>query len=214
MKVFVVHYKKLLERKVNILEQLKKNNITDYEFIEIDRDEIQNYDISIFNDGYSNSQIAISLSHFYAYREIAEKHNYALILEDDVILSDNFMEKLHKYMEQLPNKYDMLFLGDGCNLHIDKKKIKTKQLVYHKSNEPNIGYGATRCTDSYIVSKKCCIKIVEYIKNIRKYMPVKLNIPIDWFLNVVAYQLELNIFWAEPTIATQGTQNGLYKSSH
>ena len=50
MKFFIIHYKKLIDRKNHILKQFEKYNITDYEFIEIDRDELQGYDLSIFEN--------------------------------------------------------------------------------------------------------------------------------------------------------------------
>jgi hypothetical protein len=34
MKIFVLHYSKLVDRKKSIIEQFKKQNITNYEFIE------------------------------------------------------------------------------------------------------------------------------------------------------------------------------------
>ena len=37
---------------------------------------------------------------------------------------------------------------------------------------------------------------------------------IDWWLNDVSRHYNFNVYWAEPTIVTQGTQNGKYKSSH
>jgi hypothetical protein len=70
MKIFVIHYKKLINRKEHILNVFKQHNITDYEFIEIDRDEIFKENITMFHAGYSKSQIAIALSHFYAYKQI------------------------------------------------------------------------------------------------------------------------------------------------
>ena len=73
MRVFVIHYAKLLDRKRHILEQFAKHNITDFEFVEIDRDELDREDTSMFEPGYNPAQIAISLSHFYAYKQIAEK---------------------------------------------------------------------------------------------------------------------------------------------
>ena len=43
MKIFVLHYSKLVDRKKHILEQFKKQNITDYEFIEkYDKDDRYN----------------------------------------------------------------------------------------------------------------------------------------------------------------------------
>ena len=212
MKIFVIHYKKLINRKLFILEQFKKYNISDYEFIEIDRDELHNHDISMFQKNYNNCQIAISLSHFYAYKQISDKYDNGLIFEDDVILSENFIDILKKYMSQLPKNYDMLFIGNGCNLHIENHKLISNKNIYKKCLYPTNwgGDGASRCTDSYIISKKCANKLYEYINNL-KY---KINLEIDWWLNVAARDNKFKVYWAEPTIVTQGTQNGLFTSSH
>lgn len=212
MHIFIIHYKKLIDRKKFILAQFEKHNITDYEFIEIDRDELYNHDISMFQNDYNNCQIAISLSHFYAYKQISEKYENGLIFEDDVILSNNFTDILNKYINELPKDYDMLFIGNGCNLHIEEHKLIYNKNIYEKSLYPTTwgGGGATRCTDSYIVSKNCANKICEYINNL-KY---KINLPIDVWLNVTARDNIFKVYWAEPTIVTQGTQNGLFTSSH
>jgi GR25 family glycosyltransferase involved in LPS biosynthesis len=206
MKVFVIHYKVLIDRKKHILEQFQKHNITDYEFIEIDRDELHNQNIDMFQENYCKCQIAISLSHFYAYKQISEKYENALIFEDDVILSTNFTDILNKYINQLPEDYDMLFIGNGCNLHIENDKLLPNKYIYEKYG---VG-GITRCTDSYIISKKCAIKICDYINN----LTYKINLPIDWWLNIAGRDNNIKAYWAEPTIVTQGTQNGLFQSSH
>jgi glycosyl transferase family 25 len=212
MRIFVIHYKKLINRKLFILSQFKKYNITDYEFIEIDRDDLNNHNISIFQKKYNNCQMAISLSHFYAYKEISHKYDNGLILEDDAILSNNFTDILNKYMDQLPKNYDMLFIGDGSNLHIEKNKLIPNQNIYEKCLYPTLwgGNGCSRCSDSYIISKKCANKLCEYINNLN----YKIKLPIDWWLNVAARDNNFNVYWAEPTIVTQGTQNGLFKTSH
>ena len=211
MKIFVVHYKKMVDRKLHLLQQFKKYNITDYEFIDIDRDELTQYDISMFQENYSNSQIAVSLSHLHAYKEIRDKYDCGLIFEDDIILSDNFINIFNKYMSQLPETYDMLFIGNGCNLHIENDKLKSSQFIYKKCNELTRwgGGGSTRCTDSYLVNKKCALKICDYMNN----LPYKINLPIDWFLNTVARSNNFEVYWAEPTIVSQGSQNGLFETS-
>ena len=212
MKIFVIHYKKLTNRKQFILSQFEKYNICDYEFIEIDRDELYNHNISMFQKNFDNAQIAISLSHFYAYKQISDKYDNGLIFEDDVVLSDNFTDILNKYMTQLPKDYDMLFIGDGCNLHIKNDKLIHNQNIYEKCLYPTSwgGDGASRCSDSYIISKKCANKLCEYINNLE----YKINLEIDWWLNVAARDNIFKVYWAEPTIVTQGTQNGLFTSSH
>jgi GR25 family glycosyltransferase involved in LPS biosynthesis len=161
---------------------------------------------------YSTSQIAISLSHFYAYSQISEKYQYGLILEDDVILSDKFTTQFAKYMSQLPPDFDMLFIGDGCNLHIERDKIISGKHIYAKGLYPTRwgGYGISRCADSYVVSKRCATKLVDYLS--RLSYPIQW--PVDFWLNIAGVHNQLAVYWAEPTIATQGTDTGLFATSH
>jgi glycosyl transferase family 25 len=211
MKIFVIHYKKLTERKKHILEQFEKYNITDYEFIEIDRDELYGYDLSLF-ENISNAKMAIHLSHMYAYKEIKNNYDEAIIFEDDVILCDDFINIFNNYLTQLPKDYDMLFFGNGCNLHIQSNDLIPNKNIYEKGLYPTNwgGDGCTRCIDSYVVSKKCAIKLCEYIDNI-KY---KINTTTDWWLNKVARDIKLKVYWAEPTIASQGSEYGMFEKCY
>lgn len=213
MKIFVLHYSKLFDRKKHILEQFQKQNIKDYEFIEkYDKDEITDYESNIFEINYKKSTMSLHLKHNYVYKLIAENYENALICEDDVILCDNFIEKINNYMTQIPQNYDMLFIGDGCNLHIEQHKLINNQNIYEKNLEPTSwgGDGASRCSDSYIITKKCANKLCEYINNLK----CKINLPIDWWLNVAARDNNFKVYWTEPTIVTQGTQCGLFNTSH
>jgi GR25 family glycosyltransferase involved in LPS biosynthesis len=212
MKVFVIHYRKLVERKKRMLEQFRKYTITDYEFIEIDRDELYMQNTSIFEEGYDKAQIAIALSHFYAFYEIAKKYTYALVLEDDAELCDDFIKKLDIYKSQIPETYDMVYIGDGCKLHIPSDMITENEYIYRKGLEHTSwgGYGSARCTDSYLMSKTCAIKLCNYINNIH----YKINVAVDVWINIAALHTNMEVYWAEPTIVTQGTQNGMYDPSH
>ena len=66
--------------------------------------------------------------------ELIQKSNfkYNLVLEDDAILDKDFVSKLTRGLKQLPDDYDMLFLGDGCNLHIESSKNKSRQIHIQK----------------------------------------------------------------------------------
>jgi glycosyl transferase family 25 len=213
MKIFVLHYSKLVDRKKHIFEQFNKQGIIDYEFIEkYDREELQDSDMLIFDKCVKKSMMSLMNKHFYVYKLISENYEHALILEDDVILNDNFIENLNKYMTQLPDNFDMLFLGDGCNLHIKKDKLIPNKNIYKKCLYPTRwgGDGASRCSDSYIITKNCANKLCEYINNLK----CKIKFSSDWWLNVAARDNNFKVYWCEPTIVTQGTQNGLFISSH
>ena len=211
MKIFVIHYKKLIERKEFIINQFKKYNITQYEFIEIDRDELECYDISIF-ENIPNSYMAIGLSHIYAYNQIKDNYDEALIFEDDVILCDNFINIYNMYLTQIPKDYDMVFFGSCCNLKIQEHYLIPNKHIYEKSLEPTEwgGLGSTRALYSYLVSKKCAIKLCEYCNNI-KY---KIDLAIDQWVNIVARDINLKMYWAEPTIAIQGSEIGIFEKSY
>lgn len=210
MKIYVLHYSKLIDRKKHIVNQFNKNNITDFEFIELfDKDKLSNTEIQNFDNKLKLTEISLSLKHYYVYKLIADNYDQALIFEDDIILSDNFINKLGKCLNQLPNDYDMLFIGDGCGLHIKKGKINSDMVIYEKCLYPTTwgGDGCSRASDSYLISKKCAIKLCDFIIN------NKTTKPIDWWINNVARHYNFKVYWAEPTIVTQGSQNGLYNSS-
>ena len=216
MKIFVMHYSKLTDRKKHILDQFKKHDIQEFTFIEkFDKDEITEDQCPEFDQNYitnKRSCLSLHLKHIYAYKlMITENIDEALIFEDDVILSDDFMSKLTNYMTQVPTDYDMVFIGDGCQLHIPTSQLVPNQNIYKKCIDTNDeGYGgATRCTDSYVIHNRCAKKICEYMMNL-KY---KINSPVDWWLNVAARDNNLSVYWAEPTIVTQGTHTGLFPTS-
>jgi GR25 family glycosyltransferase involved in LPS biosynthesis len=219
MKFFVLHYSKLTQRKQYILEQFARHGITEYEFIEkFDKDTITDDECPEFSKNYvtnRRTELSLHLKHLHVYR-LMMLHDYedVLVFEDDVVLSDDFMKNLVKYMTQLPADYDMLFIGNGCNLHIPKYMQVPNQYIYEKCLHETAwgGNGAARCTDSYVIHNRCAKKICDYIANLK----TKIDSPnggVDWWLNDVARELSLKVYWAEPTIVTQGSQIGLFSRS-
>jgi glycosyl transferase family 25 len=213
--IYVIHYTPLKERKTFLLNELNKHSLNYYFIEDYDREKLSNNDLKIFDTNKVKLSICSNISkHIHSYQKILNNnYEYSLILEDDVILDNKFTGKLQKGLQQLPNDYDMLFIGNGCNLHIEPSKIEQTKLIYKKCREPTKwgGNGGTRCTDSYLVSKKCAKKLTNYISQLKE-KTIKKN--SDFWLNQVIRELKLNIYWMEPTIVKQGTQNGIYKSSH
>ena len=221
MKIFVVHYKKLVERKALISGQLKANGM-EAEFVEqYERGNLRDEELDIFDrrkkygffgPSIPKVQMAITLSHLYAYGQIASSHPFGLILEDDAHFDEKLGGSIAGCMAELPDKWDMLFIGDGSKLHIPEAEISPGRRVYLKSREatPWGGDGATRCTDSYIVNGPCAARLIEYSRREDR----RIRLPIDWWLNQAIRELSLDVYWAEPTFVTQGTQSGLYDTSY
>ena len=213
LKVYIIHYTPLTDRKQFVNQQMIKHSLH-HEYIECyDREKLTEHDISMFDLSQLRlSECSLIRKHIDAYCRISSSpFIYNLILEDDAILSDEFRIRIDTGLLQLPRDYDILFIGDGCGMHIPDYAIHPNKTIYKKGREPTEwgGDGATRCTESYLVSKECAKKLIRYVMNLNK-MDIKK--PIDWWLNKVIRDLKLEVYWMEPTIVTQGSNNGKFKS--
>jgi GR25 family glycosyltransferase involved in LPS biosynthesis len=121
-----------------------------------------------------------------------------LILEDDVVFAENFTEQFNKSLKNTPEDWDMICIGSGCNLRISSDRLIPGQIAYKKQHP------ASKCTDSYIITKKAAEKICKTI--------VPFNFPIDWELNYQLWHHNMNVYWWEPPVTKQGSQCGLYGS--
>lgn len=206
MKIFIIHYKKLHERKEFMINQFKRENIFNYEFITIDRDELTENDTKNFQQNMSKPLIANFLSHIYAYKQIETNvFDYNLILEDDAVLCSNFSNILQSYVNQISNDYDAVFIGNGAN--IIEHRIEASKIIENSNVYKYNGENKCKCTDSYFISKKGASHIINYFNTLK----IKIDQPIDWFLNKPFKSS--NVYWCEPPIVKQGTIIGLFNSS-
>jgi hypothetical protein len=209
MHIFVIHYTPLVERKKNILEQFKKQNIHDYEFVEIyDREYIPRQLTRLFSTKLRDSLVSLICKHLHASNKISLKYDYALILEDDAILCDQFLDKLDFMMKQLPSDFDAFFIGRGCNLYVPYAEQHAGNFVYLKNNE--IGHwgihGSSRCTEAFVLSKKAATQIVN-----TRFDHV--DLPYDFLLNDLFRKYNMRVYWSEPALVTQGTITGKFSTS-
>lgn len=111
-KIYVINLKKDIDRKKNIINELRKQNIINYEIInaingnelshkEIISNTFQNKKkINPWNTKMSPSQIGCALSHIKIYRQfIKSEYNFALILEDDAIFKYNLEDELKNFIK-------------------------------------------------------------------------------------------------------------------
>jgi GR25 family glycosyltransferase involved in LPS biosynthesis len=196
-KVYICHWKKLKDRKNELIEILKEENILQYEFNEkYDKDDwdigelkkIHPYAFRKTPSGrYLNeSEISLLLKHYDIIRELSSNNaEYLLVLEDDVILCDDFLDNLEKCFNELPKDWDLVWVGTCCDLH--EPKIENK-LVYKTKR-------GSRCTHAYLISKTCANKILNNISKITE--------AIDHSFNFFIKELDLNNYWIEPPLAIQ-----------
>ncbi len=197
--IFIVHYNKLIERKKYLIDKFNFYNITNYTFIEdYCRDETSQETLDKYFKlkNLNPAQICITISHIEIYKKIINENiKSCLILEDDTILCDDFVNKFNYYVKSIPINYEMVFLNDGCNLHA--QNIVENQYWY-KSN-------TTRTCCSYLITKECCEKILKTI--------VPFTYAIDHELNLQIKLHNLKVYWLEPTIIKDGSTL-IYGSSY
>lgn len=139
--IFIINLKRRLDRKINIENKLKEQNITKYEFIEaIDgiephiKEQFINAQKNNLTTIISSGHFACLLSHIKAIK-IAKSRNYSsiMVLEDDIYFCKDFISKLSNLL--IP-KYDMIYLG-GI---ISKKKLFFNDWIRYSNIMGAYGY--------------------------------------------------------------------------
>jgi GR25 family glycosyltransferase involved in LPS biosynthesis len=198
-KIFICHWDKLADRKEELIKVLSEENIFDYEFVcDYDKEtwseeKIKSDFPKIFEvvEGYGRklkpSEISLSLKHVKIIREVAEKYEYALVFEDDVILCDNFVEEFSQSYNQLPDDWDIAWVGTCCGLHVSTSEGKR---VYRVNG--------SRCTHAYVISNSGAKKVLSELKYC--------NTGSDFFFNLLIEKFNLNNYWFEPALAIQSPE--------
>ena len=138
---------------------------------------------------------SLCLNHWFLWQRIKDAHwadtpHYSLILEDDVRLVDGWYDKLVRALEDVPDDWDLLFIGSCYARHHGAVHVKGD---VWKTEKPN-------CTHAYFVRHKA--------------LPVLLNkcqriyTNIDWALVEQAIP-HLKSFAILPRIAHQFTMENL-----
>jgi len=221
MKTFVMHYTPNTTRKLLLKKIFKKENFKEVIWIEnydknsvtyeiyrnnfrADIIEYQNRMPSHFSPGLyplKPEEVSLALKHKVAltlcFNDYKEEF---LFLEDDAIVETNFFEQLEHYMETLPTDWDVAFIGQAVGKRIPEYKRLPGKYWYKKD------WPADRCTDSILFTKKAASKILNGM-NTRG-----ICFPIDHEYSYWFRELNLNVYWLEPPLVTQGSQCGLFES--
>ena len=197
MKYFVVHYTPLVERKENIIKNMRDAGIDEYEFIKTkDREDLTPEELGKFKN-ITISEVSLFLKQVEIFK-MDTGDELVVAFEDDAILCDDFLVKLETCLSQLQNEqWDVLFSGECCNLHTD---VATGKVI----KQTNLSRGACM----YVLNSGVGKRLYDIFKSQQIIMD-----PIDWWFNKIQPSNRLNYFWSEPTLVSQGSDTGLFKSS-
>lgn len=119
-KIIVINLDRAKERKTKLIESLNRVgiNINDVLFLSaFDGESLNNNFERTIHGGsmgrtFAKGEICCTLSHITAIK-MAKTLGYSniLILEDDVELSDNFLERIDDIEKQLPENWDQIYVG-------------------------------------------------------------------------------------------------------
>ena len=128
-------------------------------------------------------------------------NNIYLILEDDVILEENFLDKLKKILRILPKDFDIAYTDFGVN---DAKKYLSVDNLQFKKLDKN--HKKTRTTASFFINSKSAKKFSRDIK--------PFTLPLDHELRYWEVKKNYNTYWLNGYLTYQGTIYGdIYPSS-
>lgn len=173
-KIFVINLKHRTDRRKQMIEELQKQNITNYEFFDAIRptiEEVKDWNPQFcyyvkkdvhplrFND-YQIGCLGCLKSHLEICKiALSRKYTNILILEDDTEIIQDF-NKLYEYSSQIENNYDMFYLAGS---HLGAKKKVTSNII------KIIG---TNTTGSYLIKEKAMKYFVDNIKMYSKEIDV------------------------------------------
>lgn len=142
-----------------------------------------------------------AFKHILAYQDILKnKHPFALILEDDIRFYAN-IPLLNSILDEIKDRdlNDFIIsLEDSRLKYIPRSKRQKGRLLYVENSG--------RMTGAYLIDFAGAKRILDYTKT------NKMGVPIDWFHNECIAEKVINMFWAQPPIAVQGSLEGSIKS--
>lgn len=227
--IYIIHYKKLIDRKKYLDAMFNMYDFTNINWVShIDRNTMTSEDLAQYKFStdrwhelcsiwgeydsvprkLSGPEIACCLSHLWIYNDILKHgHKVALIFEDDAILLDGFRNKLNVVLNELPEDFHTCHLTDSFGWSVATYKqgyfgamnnnvVTESQHVYKM--------GSSRCADAYLISLDAAQKLRDNI--------TPFTLPVDWSLNPVYVECNMNVYWAEPPITSQGSMT-VYGSS-
>ena len=210
MKVLVIHAAKLKERGENIDRMLRAIGM-DYEFIsEGDADELTDELIDKYlADGpedlhRKSARASCTIKHFLACEKIVDEGlEGALVLEDDIVLHDDFKPQFEKSIEEYREHYadDKVLISyeDSSLQFVPRSQREKGRMLYPGKKD--------RMAGAYFINRHAAKAILECLRQ----QPTA--IPVDCYHYELLKRGVIVYLWCQPALATQGSFTGRFRSS-
>ena len=210
MKAFVIHPDRLKERGEHVDKMLRSIGI-DYEFVNEGDSEpqIQTYLNLYMRNGkeemHKKSPRALcTVSHFLAYERLLEEgRDGALVLEDDIVLHDNFLPRYEKSIEEYRRNYTdrkVLISYEDSSLQFVPRSQREKGRMLYPAEKG-------RMAGAYFINRLAAEAILERLKT------DKCDLAIDLYHYQLFQEHFMDSLWCQPALATQGSFTGQFRSA-
>lgn len=168
MKIFIVNLKRAIEKREHMIAQLERVGITDYEFIEavygkdLSLEYIEKNVYDYPNCALTPGEIGCSLSHIGIYNKMVSQNiPYALVLEDDVVLPDDFLELLEAIKVSINvSQSKIITLGEANKISLLRKYFSFKEYKEYTAI-------TAFCTYAYLVNIAAAKSLSEHLLPIK-----------------------------------------------
>jgi len=201
--IFVVNLERDVEKRQHMVALAKKRNL-DLTFTDavlgknLSREEVKHhYDdvkgLTDFGRELTLAELGCALSHLNIYKCMIEKNiQIAIVLEDDVELSENFKELIHQ-PNNFPDKWELMLLG----YYSETSSERLTYSSFWRRHKVSQNFKAVKLTElafgthGYMINIQGAKKLVEILSNISK--------PIDHYTGASLY---LNTYGIIPRVVS------------
>ena len=193
------------------MERMLRSLGLDYEFVNEGTDEqhIQALLDRFMKDGREQLHRRIpralcTLSHFLAYERIVNDGlEGALVMEDDIALSRDFVarfeQSIAEYREHYADKPVIISYEDSALRFVPRSQREKGRMLYPAKKG--------RMAGCYFINCHAAKGVLQQL------VQERCDLAIDWYHNDLIDKGVLQCLWCQPTIATQGTFSGAFRSS-
>ena len=196
IKTYLINLDRSTDRLKDMTEKCKKANINferfpAYDGSKLNLNKMIDDKILVKESNMMVGAIGCSMSHLNLWKQCINRGDeLVLVIEDDCIIPENFWEKFSNYYKQLPQNWDVFYLGASS---INGRKISDNILI------PNIISASTENTGTYAMLIKKSILNVLY----NNVLPIR-N-PIDVTIKNYLFS-KINVYMANPPIITHDNE--------
>jgi len=200
--IYILNVRCFEKRRIHVKKELDRFGLEAQFIFDWDISDLTGAVIKKFfrtNSGLSLAQKSLAMKHITALQKIIDKEQEtALILEDDVVLADNFLDGVNRALLERPlyPKENVIFIGCGGNFYTPKSERQLGKSLYINKRG--------RFADSYIVGKHTAQLRLNWL------LDNKIDKPIDNQFEYIDNLLGITMLWLEDPIVEQGSKNGLF----